>query len=97
MKTFNDGESIVRYEYEVVSKDMGKVYRYEERDEELNEPIPEKPRFIGIYHVVYRSLWDMIRGRSIEDVLMMDIERCVQEERARKLEKENRKSFTYII
>lgn len=88
-------DEYLRVETEVRDKDYGRVYSYVERDTELSEPIPEKPRGFGSYHLVYRSPWDILCRRSIQDVLDRNAKKTYDEWMARKKVEQNRKSYDF--
>jgi hypothetical protein len=92
---YNMDNEILRIETEVKDKNYGYVYSYYERDPEITEPIPEKPRAPGIYHVVYRSPWDMLMGRSIQEVLDRDAKQTYDDWVKRKEQEKNRKSYDF--
>lgn len=88
-------DEILRIETEVKDKNYGYVYSYFERDKELTEPVPEKPLPIGIYHTVWRSPWDMLMGRSIQDVLDRNAKQTYDEWVERKKQEKNRKTYDF--
>lgn len=88
-------DEILRIETEVCDKDFGRVYSYYEKDEELTGPVPAKPKPFGIYHVVYRSLWDILLRRPIEEVLARNAKKTYDDWMKRKKAEQNRKQYDF--
>lgn len=65
----------VHFTTKCIAKNYGYIYEYHEQEskEKLRKPLP-----LGVYSTVYRTFWDMIIRRPIQERLDMEVERRIE-------------------